>query len=81
MIQAGTKKKLSPLQVSNPMTSQTPAGRSIYWAKRPDGEQGHLTELMCSSTLHISTNLRTTYMMIIATILKGLGHAILGNFV
>ena len=29
----------------NPMTSQTPGGRSIHWVTRTNGEQGHLKGL------------------------------------
>ena len=35
----------SPTEIE-PMTSRTPGGRSIHWATRTHGEQGHLTEFI-----------------------------------
>ena len=40
-----TKKKSESSTGMEPMASRTPGRRSIYWAMRTHGEQGHLTEL------------------------------------
>ena len=43
-----TKKKSESQKEIEPMTSQTPGRRFIYWATRTHGEQGHLTEFICT---------------------------------
>ena len=45
--ESGTKKKSESPTGIEPVTSQTHGGRSIHWAMRTHGEQGHLSEFIC----------------------------------